>query len=76
VKPHLVICRSCEGSGLTVIACRCGTGYGSYYLAHPDECVCEAPKCETCDGCGKVECDGYGCDVCDPEPVTSQGVTA
>lgn len=53
---HWEACPKCDGSGKAPLdVCRCGTGYGSRTLVHPDECVCEPGACERCDGKGAVE---------------------
>lgn len=53
---HWERCPKCDGSGKgTLDRCRCGTGYGSRMLAHPDECVCEVPACGRCGGRGSIE---------------------
>jgi hypothetical protein len=75
VKPHRLTCPECDGTGYESIACRCGTGRGSMLLAHPDECVCEAPECETCSGCGEIACEDDRCEECaDAIEATARGL--
>jgi RecJ-like exonuclease len=71
---HRVTCRSCEGTGNALRACRCGTGYGSRLLAHPDECVCGDVACEDCNGRGTVPCEELVCEACEEIEATAKGL--